>query len=166
MTNRINTKVISTKQKSSQTTTGRSKPSSANGRKTSRKTTKNNTPLIIGGVVGFFLLMIIIVAIASNKGNTNQVASGDQFMTSSLKQEIYHEYLATCKKIEQDAQSGLANLSPEDRRRASSMTYKKVENLQLAAINKLQGKWQKQIPNLPENYIQQYVIDFGKSNGW
>ena len=130
-----------------------------------KKTQKNNTPLIIGISVGALLLLIIIIAAASGGGGSTS-GSGDNYMSLSQKKSIYAEYLAKCKSIEDEAAAGLARLDAETRKMSSRMTGKKVSNLKEAAINRLQGKWKKKIPQLPPEYIRDKVINYGKSNGW
>lgn len=121
--------------------------------------------MIIGGAIAVVILFIFIIAAVSAGGNASS-NSQKTFISLSQKKQIYANYLIKCNQIEADAKAGLAQLDAETRRRASKMTSKKVRNLKYAEINKLQGRYEKKIRNLPKDYIAKQVIEQGRRNGW
>lgn len=147
------------------TSSNRSRSNSRPSRKPAKKKA-NNTPIIIGVSVAVVFLFIIIIAAANSGGGTSGSSYTPEYLSMSQRKAIYTKYMAKCKSIEQDAQNGLAQLDAETRRRASRMTSKKVGNLKYAEINKIQGRYEKKIRNLPKDYIEKEVVAYGRKNGW
>lgn len=142
--------------------------SRSSGRPTRKPTKKkaNNTPIIIGVSVAVVFFFIIIIAAANSGGGSSNSSYETEYLSLSQRKAIYTKYIAKCKTIEQDAKDGLAVLDAETRRRASRMTSKKVGNLKYAEINKIQGRYEKKIRNLPKDYIEKEVVAYGRKNGW
>jgi hypothetical protein len=161
---------ISTEDSSSKKRTGSTRrtkvPEKAASRGRKKPQKQNNSALFIGLGVGAFLLLIIIVAAANSGGGSSSSGRGDNYMSISQKKSIYAEYVSQCKKIERETSEALAGMDADTKRRARSGLGKRSSNLKEAFKNRLQGRFEKKIKNLPGNYIAQKVIAYGKSNGW